>query len=285
MLVSEAVRIYVGDRRARGEIGPGTARQLEWRLSGLVKVCEGLEMAELDRDHVRAWQARTGDKRPASRRAYLSTVRVFCRWALEWDLLAVDPCRQAGRVHEPKGKQRGLSGAQMARLALVLPDRRAAVVVALMARQGLRCVEVSRLAVEDWDRGRGVITVCGKNDDHRPLPVADDVAALLAAHVGARVAGPVVGWSAATLSRLVRRWMEQAGLKADKYDGVSAHALRHTAASNLYDATHNVKTVQEFLGHQNVATTDRYLRSGNQQDIRDGLNRAGPGFVAGRLGR
>jgi integrase/recombinase XerC len=232
-------------------------------------------MADLDREHVRGWQASIGDKRPASRRAYLSTLRVFCRWAMEWDLMAVDPCRAAGKVHEPKGKQRGLSGAQMARLALVLPDRRAAVVVALMARQGLRCVEVSRLAVEDWDRGRGEMVVCGKNDDHRPLPVADDVAALLAAHVGGRQSGPVVGWSAATLSRLVRRWMEQAGLKTDKYDGVSAHALRHTAASNLYDATHNVKTVQEFLGHQNVATTDRYLRAGDDLIIRAGLNRAG----------
>jgi integrase len=232
-------------------------------------------MADLDRDHVRAWQARTGDKRPASRRAYLSTVRVFCRWAMEWDLIVVDPCRSAGQVREPKGKQRALSAAQTARLWLVLPDRRARVIVALMACQGLRCVEVSRLAVEDWDRGRGEIVVWGKNDDHRPVPVGDEVAAVLAAHIGARLSGPLVGHSPATLSRLVRRWMTAAGLKADKYDGVSAHALRHTAASNLYDTTHDVKAVQEFLGHKNVATTDRYLRGGHQQVIRDGLNRIG----------
>jgi integrase len=103
--------------------------------------------------------------------------------------------------------------------------------------------------------------------------VADDVARLLAAQVGARLAGPVVGHSAATLSRLVRRWLEAAGLKGLPYDGVSAHALRHTAASNLYDDTHDVKAVQEFLGHKNVATTDRYLRGGHGQVIRDGLNR------------
>jgi integrase len=273
MLVSEAVRIYVADRRARGEIGPGTARQLTWRLSGLVKVCEGLEMADLDRDHIRAWQATTGEKRPASRRAYLSTVRVFCRWALEWDLLTVDPCRQAGKVREPKGEQRALSDAQLARLWLVLPDGRARVVVALMCRLGLRCIEVARLEVADWDRGRGQIMVCGKNDDHRLVPVADDVARLLAGQVGARVSGPVVGSSPATLCRLVRRWMEAAGLKGEPYDGVSAHALRHTAASNLYDDTHNVKDVQKLLGHRNVATTDRYLRGGDDRTLRDGLNR------------
>jgi integrase/recombinase XerC len=142
-----------------------------------------------------------------------------------------------------------------------------------MARQGLRCVEVSRLAVEDWDRGRQQITVCGKNGDHRRLPVGPDVAHLLAAHVGGRLSGPVVDYSPATLSRLVRRWMTQAGLKGEPYDGVSAHALRHTAASELYDDNHNVKAVQEFLGHKNVATTDRYLRGGNEQVIRDSLER------------
>jgi integrase len=232
-------------------------------------------MADLDREHVRAWQACTGDKRPASRRAYLSTVRVFCRWALEWDLLVVDPTRTAGRVHEPQGKQRALSAAQMARLWLVLPDRRARVIVALMARQGLRCCEVSRLAVEDWDRARGVIVVWGKNDDHRPVPLDDEVAVLLAAHVGARLSGPVVGHSAVTLSRLVRRWMTAAGLKDKPYDGVSAHALRHSAASNLYDLCHDVKEVQQLLGHRNVATTDRYLRKGDLEVIRADLNRLG----------
>jgi integrase len=232
-----------------------------------------LDIADLGREHVRAWQACTGDNRPASRRAYLSTVRVFCRWCQEWDLLEVDPCRQAGKVREPESARRALSAAEMARLRLVLPDGQAGLIVALMARQGLRCVEVARLEVGDWDRGRDRIVVHGKNDDHRRLPLGPDVAALLAAHIGARMAGPVVGHSAATLSRLVRRWLEQAGLKADKYDGVSAHALRHTAASNLYDATHDVKAVQRFLGHKNVATTDRYLRDADEDIIRDALNR------------
>ncbi|HEY2303672.1 MAG TPA: tyrosine-type recombinase/integrase [Acidimicrobiales bacterium] len=272
MLVSQAIDTYVTDRRARAEIGERTARQLRWRLGRLAEICAGVDMAQLGRDHIRDWQAAIGDQRPASRRAYLSTVRVFCRWAADWDLLAGDPCRSAGRVKEPHRDPRALSGGQMARLRLVLPDLEARVIVALMARQGLRCVEVSRLAVSDWDRGRGRIVVCGKNDDERRVPVADDVAALLGAYVGDAVSGPVIGRPPAALSRLVRAWMEAAGLKNDAYDGRSAHALRHTAASDLYEATRDIKAVQAFLGHRNVATTDRYLRSGDDRVIRAGLN-------------
>jgi integrase len=272
MLVSEAVATYVNDRQDRGEIGARSARQLGWRLGRLAAICEGVDIADLDRDHIRAWQALVGGQRPASRRAYLSTVKVFCRWAIEWDLLDVDPCRSAGRVHEPRGRDRALSAAQMARLRLVLPDTQARLIVALMARQGLRCVEVSRLAVADWDGSH--LDVWGKNDDHRRLPVADDVAGLLAAHVGARSAGPVVGWSANRLSRRVSGWLAAAGLKAEAYDGVSAHALRHTAATNLYDESRDVKMVQRLLGHRNVATTDRYLRAGDDDALRAALNRS-----------
>jgi integrase len=54
--------------------------------------------------------------------------------------------------------------------------------------------------------------------------------------------------------------MAAAGLKTGPRDGVSAHALRHTAAAELLEECGNVRVVQEFLGHANVATTDRYLR-------------------------
>ena len=273
MLVSEAVEAYVCDRAARAEIGALSARQLRWRLAGLARTCEGVDVAELDRDRLRAWQATIAAQRPASRRAYLSTVRVFCRWCADEGLLAGDPTRCLGRVKEPRREPRALSGAQLARLRLVLPDLEARVVVALMARQGLRCVEVSRWAAEDFDRGRARMTVRGKAGHERAVPVADDVAALLEEWLAGRQSGPVVRRSPARLSRLVRAWMEQAGLKAGAYDGRSAHALRHTAASDLYDSTRDVKAVQRFLGHANVATTDRYLRAGDDDVIRAGLNR------------
>lgn len=274
MLVSEAVDLYVSDRVARGEIKPASARQLRWRLGGLARVCAGVEVGDLDRDRLRAWQATVGGQRPASRRAYLSTVRVFVGWCAEEGLIVGDPTRGLGRVKEPRREPRALSGGQLARLRLVLPDVEAALIVALMCRQGLRCVEVSRWAVEDYDRARARMTVRGKGDEERTIPVGDDVVVLLDGWLAGRTSGPVVGRTPARLSRLVRGWMESAGLKGGPYDGRSAHALRHTAASDLYDATKDVKAVQRFLGHANVATTDRYLRAGEDDVIRAGLNRS-----------
>ena len=71
--------------------------------------------------------------------------------------------------------------------------------------------------------------------------------------------------------RLVSGWMDQAGIKTGRYDGVSAHALRHTAASDLLDRCGNVRLVQGFLGHASLATTDRYVRPASVEQLRAAL--------------
>ena len=48
------------------------------------------------------------------------------------------------------------------------------------------------------------------------------------------------------------------GKKAGIEERVSPHVLRHTAATLLLKAGRNLREVQEFLGHANVATTQVY---------------------------
>jgi integrase/recombinase XerC/integrase/recombinase XerD len=266
-----SVERYVSGRLARGEITAATARQLRWRLSTLVRTAPELPVAALRREHILAWEATIGWQRPASRRAYLSTVKVFCRWCIDEELLDVDPTARLARVRESRRVPRALNDAQMARLSLVLPDHRARAIVALMGRLGLRCGEVAALCVEDWDTAAGAVLIRGKGGHERLVAVPDDVERALRRHLRGRTSGPVVDGKAATLSRQVAFWMDVAGLKSGPHDGMSAHALRHTAASNAFDRSKDVRVVQELLGHANLATTDRYLRRANLDQQRAAL--------------
>lgn len=153
----------------------------------------------------------------------------------------------------------------------MLPDPRAVAIVAVMERMGLRCVEVARLEVADWDRAERLIYVWGKGGRRRTVPVPDDVAAALAPHVRDRDRGPIFGIGAARLSQLVSQWMRQAGLKSEARDGKSAHALRHRAATEAYRRTKDLQAVQQLLGHKNVATTDRYLARADLDRVRAAL--------------
>jgi integrase len=271
--VAGTVEAYIDDRRDRGEITRFTARQFDWRLSALTSLWGDLPVGELSRDHLRAWQARTGHNSPATRRAYLSCLRGFIRWCNNEGLLEGDPSAGLGRVKEPWREPRSLDAEALRALRAVLPNFEARLIVDLMAIEGLRCIEVANLAISDWDRSRGRIRVRGKAAEERSLPLADVVEVLLRAWVGERRLGPVIGRSRQVISTMVGRWIKAAGLKSHAYDGISAHALRHTAASNLYEACGDIKAVQRFLGHANVATTDRYLRYGDDDAIRQGLNR------------
>ena len=270
MRFDDAATAYVADRYGRGEIGAYTARQLAFRLSTVSRAHPGLDLVDLDPAAVATWQHHIGGLRPASRRAYQSTLRRFTFWALERNLISADPTGQLGRIRDPRPKQRALTAGQMARLILVLPDERSRLIVALMYRLGLRRAEVAHLDTGDYDPGRRRLTVTGKNDDQRTLPVPTDLAVLLEHWIDGRV-GPVFGISPSRVGRLVAGWLAAAGVKRAPHDRVSGHSLRHTAASDMFDRCHNPRTVQEALGHLNLATTEIYLRHATIDELRQAV--------------
>jgi len=66
----------------------------------------------------------------------------------------------------------------------------------------------------------------------------------------------------------VQRVIREAAKKADIAKPVSPHILRHSFATHLLSAGHDIRTIQELLGHRNVETTMIYTHV---------LNRGGHG--------
>jgi integrase/recombinase XerC len=57
-----------------------------------------------------------------------------------------------------------------------------------------------------------------------------------------------------TVQNIVKRWAVRAGLPPD----VSPHTLRHSFATHLLDGGADLKSVQQLLGHESLATTQIY---------------------------
>ena len=68
--------------------------------------------------------------------------------------------------------------------------------------------------------------------------------------------------SVTAVHRLVKKHLLAAGLDADQ---LSAHKLRHTAATMMLSGGVDVKTLQEVLGHENLNTTQIYTHIENTE--------------------
>lgn len=130
--------------------------------------------------------------------------------------------------------------------------------VALMSIAGLRCCEVAALDWDDVDLHAAVAVVNGKGARQRMAFLSADVVRLLARLDG--VTGPVFPGerrprlSAHRVSQLVGAEFRGLGLE------VTAHQLRHRAATVAYEQSGDLLAVRDFLGHADVGTVQVYTR-------------------------
>lgn len=146
--------------------------------------------------------------------------------------------------------------------------RRDFAIVLLMGRMGLRCGEVARLVLDeiDWRAGELLIYGKGRHDDRLPLPV--DVGDALTAYlrrgrptrapvraVFVTALAPYRAMGSRAVSRVVFRASQKAGLGA-----VSAHRLRHTAATELLRSGASLPEVGQVLRHRRLVSTAIYAK-------------------------
>ena len=145
--------------------------------------------------------------------------------------------------------------------------RRDYAILVLLARLGLRAVEVAALRLDDIDWRAGEIVVRGKGRTEERLPLPCDVGEAVAAYlrrgrprrpereVFLRVNAPLRGLAPEGVSEVVRAASERAGLGS-----FGAHRLRHTAGTEMLRAGASLAEVAQVLRHRSVATTAIYAK-------------------------
>ncbi|WP_448629715.1 tyrosine recombinase XerC [Cellulomonas soli] len=205
-----------------------------------------------------------------------AAVRTFFEWATRTGRVAVDPAARLASarpgVSLPTVLGTGPVEAllEVARLraedddALHLRDWAA---LELLYASGLRVGEACGVDVGDVDLHERVVRVIGKGDKERAVPFGRPAAVALRRwlddgrpqllHEGTPDALFLGRRGRRVDQRQLREAVHQVAALAGVSD-VAPHALRHTAATHLLEHGSDLRSVQEFLGHASLATTQRY---------------------------
>lgn len=256
-------------------LSPLTCLNYRRDLDALAEWCAREDIAQwagLDSGHVRAFAAscyRRGlGARSIARR--LSAVRTFFRFLVREKQVRSNP---AVGVRSPRIGKRlpgTLDADRMARLLdipgdgpLVARDR---AILELFYSSGLRLSELTGLDLSGIDLADATVRVVGKGSRERLLPVGRYAIAALRKWLEKRAHLAAPAETALFVSqrgtRLSRRsvqarvdyWARRQGIDTH----VHPHLFRHSFATHLLESSHDLRGVQELLGHANIRTTQVY---------------------------
>lgn len=220
-----------------------------------------------------AYQLRVIEKlTPASVQRKLQAVKAFYRFLLIEGRIKDDPTRFLTPPKLPQRMPKQLSRAEMERL-LSYPARkfdevRTLTILELLYAAGLRVSELINLRLENVDVNEGWVLAFGKGGKQRFVPLHPACRRRLKYYLSAReahFASKMVGSelflnkNGKKISR-ISVWKDLAALgrEAGISQPLHPHLFRHTFASHLLQGGADLRSLQEMLGHANLATTQIY---------------------------
>ena len=266
---------FIGHLEFERRLSPLTAKNYRRDLNTLRAFAESSgarSWGELDSEHMRAYSAACFRKGLSARsiQRRLSAARTFFRYLIREKHLDRNPVTD---VSAPKPRKRlpgNLDADRMAHL-LDIPGKGAIVdrdkaILELLYSSGLRLAELVDLDCGDVDMAEGTVHVTGKGSKDRIVPVGRhaldalrrwqpsrstmasvDEKALFVSNRGSRI-------SPRSVQARVAHWARRQGVDTNVYP----HLFRHSFATHVLESSHDLRGVQELLGHANIATTQVY---------------------------
>ena len=286
--IDDAAATFLRAAAAERDLSPNTIDAYRTDLAAFTewagRASSPPQLKDVDRTLLRRYVAFLSQRRYARRTVArkMSALRSFLAWAAENDLIVSSPTEDVGVPKLDRPLPRVLKAEDVAALCELPPDDdpiglRDRALIELLYGSGLRVAEACALDVDDLDLAHGAVVVTGKGRKQRRVPLSRPAARALEAYLGGartdlQEKGSARDRDAATSSspavfinarggrlgaRSVRAVLARyAG--AEGLPPMSPHSLRHSFATHLLDGGADLRSVQELLGHENLATTQIY---------------------------
>jgi integrase/recombinase XerD len=139
-------------------------------------------------------------------------------------------------------------------------------ILELLYAGGLRVGEICALRVEDVRLDQQRAQVRGKGDKERIVPLGRQACEALEAYLQrgrvslVKAGGGMQRWMFLSVRgrQLTRQWVWEMVKSSSEGRVASPHTLRHSCATHMVEHGADLRSVQTFLGHADIATTQVY---------------------------
>lgn len=252
-----------------------TCKNYRRDLTALYNWCDEQQIndwPDLTPENARAWSAAAYRRglAPKSIQRQLSAARTFYKYLLRERVVDKNPVQS---VSAPKGAKRlpeNLDADRMARLLDIPGDgpivARDRAILELLYSSGLRLSELTALNLGDVHLADATVSVTGKGGKDRIIPVGRFALQALEAWLAERsqlagreetamfVSQRGTRLKPRSVQARVEHWARRQGIDMRVYP----HLFRHSFATHMLESSHDLRGVQELLGHANISTTQVY---------------------------
>lgn len=226
-------------------------------------------------DMIKQWIAHNRQSGLSSRSiaTKLSSLRSFCKYMIQCEILTQDPCVGIKAPKQSKPLPKNINIDQVNQLLNIEDDDPLAIrdraIMEVFYSSGLRLAELANLDLHDIDSHQRLIKVTGKGDKQRIIPITQTALNQLSSWYKVRegfvcdptqqavfVSAQGNRISHRSIQSRMKKWATQQQLTTT----IHPHKLRHSFATHMLEESSDLRAVQEMLGHADLSTTQVYTQ-------------------------
>jgi site-specific recombinase XerD len=268
--ISVAIDAYLQRCAIERGLAGHTIDAYEGDLAGFDEFCARYgvaDLADVDRRLVRRFIANLSTRgyAPRSVARKVSSVRAFLADAARRGLIDANPAEGVPQPKTPRTLPKAIPAGSLGTLIDAVHgeepvDIRDRAILEMLYGTGVRVSELAAMRLADVTGGRFLV-VTGKGNKQRSIPISNMVANSVQAYLASSRQELLGGSPSPMLWIGVRGGdLSARGIRRVVHDRVGSfpHALRHSFATHLLENGADLRSVQDLLGHSELATTQIY---------------------------
>ena len=239
------------------------------KFSSFLSKKEVLDFKMIDPDvlNIFVMELRHSNTSGKSIKRYLSSIRVFFNFLIEVGEVQTNPALLIKTPKVERDLPKTIDFDDLKKMMTInstqYKELRAVLMIELLYSCALRVSELVGINLEDIDMDEGFVKVMGKGGNARFSPMGQKTVDVLKRYIKQRPSCATNALfinqnntriSTRTVQNVVKKRALQVGISIN----VHPHMLRHAAATHFLQSSHDLRTVQEFLGHKSIKSTQVY---------------------------